>query len=122
VPRARIFGVERLEERHVDGAVQAEVELLRARQVRAAVGGEIGSTAGEVEIFEEQELIRNLEANGIDTLYAHVLDLGAERLDLGGRLQIAWRAQRTANVERPVQGGVSRDLSRQVSAKKPIGI
>jgi hypothetical protein len=90
--------------------------------VGAAVGGEIGSTACEVKIFEQQELIRNLEANGIDTLYLHLLDPGAERLDLGGCLQIAWRAQRTAKVERPVQEGVFRDLSLQVSAKKPIGI
>src|ERR1035437_1943668 len=116
------FGVERLEERHIDRTVQAEVELFRAGQVRAAVGGEIGSTACEVEIFEQQELIRNLEANDIDTLYLHVRELGAERLDLGGCLQIAWSAQRTAKVERPVHGRVSRDLSRQVSAKKRIGI
>ncbi len=55
-------------------------------------------------------------------MYLHVADLGAERLEFGGRLQIARSAQRTANLERPVQRRVSRDLSRQVSAKQRIGI
>ena len=48
---------------------------MRAGQMRAAVGGEIGSAACQVEIFEQQDLIRNLEANGIDALHLHVLDL-----------------------------------------------
>jgi hypothetical protein len=52
--------------------------------MRLAVGGEIGSTPRQVEAFDEQDLICNLEANGIDILYLHVLDFGAERLELGG--------------------------------------
>ena len=46
------FGVERLQQRHIDRAVQTEVELLRAAQMGPAVGGEIGSTSRQVEVFD----------------------------------------------------------------------
>ncbi len=79
--------------------------------MRLAMRGEIGSAAGQVEVFDEQDLIRDLEANGIDTLYWHVLDLYGESIEFRDRFQIAWSAQGTANLEcspreeRPVTPG-----------------
>jgi hypothetical protein len=49
--------------------------------MRPAVGGEIGSTSCQVEVFDQQNLIRDLEANRIDTLYLNVSDLDAERFE-----------------------------------------
>ena len=116
------FGVERLPKHHVDRAVQADVEFFSSGQMRPAVSGEIGSTSCKVEVFDQHDLVRDLEANGTDILYRLGGDLEAERLELGDRLQIAWSAQGTANVERPLEKRVSRDLSRQVNAQKRIGI
>src|SRR5208337_1785001 len=90
--------------------------------MRPAVGGEIGSTSCKVEIFDQQGLIRDLNANGIDVLQLHAVDLGAERLELGGGFEIAWSAQGTANVQRSVQKRVPRDLSRQVNTQQRVGI
>src|SRR5580658_665483 len=87
-----------------------------------AVRGEIGSTACQTEAFDPQDLIGDLQANGTNALYLHVLDLYAERLEFGRRFQIARRTQRAANVQRSLQGRVSRDFSGEVSAKQPIGI
>ncbi len=72
------FWVESVQQHHVDRTVQTEVELFSAGQMRPAVRGEIGSTSREVEVFDPQGLIRDLEANGIDIFYLHMLDLGAE--------------------------------------------
>src|SRR5208337_5121933 len=63
------LGIERLEERHIHRAFQAKVELLSARQIGAAMRGEISSTPRQVEILDEQGLIRDLEANGADVMY-----------------------------------------------------
>src|SRR6266446_4203852 len=90
--------------------------------MRSAVGGKIGSASRKVEVFDQHNLIRDLEANGIDILYRLVRDLEAQGLELGDRLQIAWSAQGTANVERALQKRVSGDLSRQVNAQKRIGV
>ncbi len=54
--------------------------------MRPAMGGEIGSTSCQVEVFDQHDLIRDLEANGIDILYRLVRDLEAERLEFGDRL------------------------------------
>ncbi len=63
-----------------------DVELLSSGQMCAAVGGEIGSASRQVEVFKQQDLIRDLEANRTDTLYRLVRDLEAQRLELGVRL------------------------------------
>jgi len=39
-----------------------------------------------VEVFDQHNLIRDLEANGIDILYRLVRDLEAQGLELGDRL------------------------------------
>jgi hypothetical protein len=53
--------------------------------MRLAVGGEIGSTSRKMQVFDQQNLIRDLEADGADTLYRLVRDLEAERLQFGFR-------------------------------------
>ena len=74
------FGVEGLQEGHIDRAVQTEVELLRAGQMDAAVGGEIRSTSCQVESYRRQVRSATSKRMG-PTLHLHVLDLDAERLE-----------------------------------------
>jgi hypothetical protein len=93
-----------LQQRHVDRAVQTKIEFLCAGQMGAAVGGEIGPAACKMEIFDQQDLVRDLEAHGTDVLHLHVRDLNAERLEFGDCLQIAWRPQWTGDVERALAG------------------
>jgi hypothetical protein len=54
--------------------------------MRPAVSGEISSTSCKVKVFDQHDLIRNLEANGTDILYRLVRDLEAQGLELGDRL------------------------------------
>src|SRR5271166_4230986 len=90
--------------------------------MRPAVRREIRSAARQVEVFYQQNLIRNLKANRADTLYLHAVNLGTERLEFGDRFQVPGGAQWSTNLERAFHSGVSRNLARQIKAKQRIRI
>src|SRR5208282_1319849 len=116
------FRIERLKERHIDGAVQAEVELLRARQMHATMRGEIGPTPRQVEALNQHSLIREFQSNGTNIFYRYVLNLNAEGLQFGGGFQFPRISQGPAYVQRSPQRTLSRDLALQVNAQQRIDV
>src|ERR1700691_3631140 len=111
------FGVQQLQECHVDRAIQSDINFLRACQMSLAVGCKISSASCQVNIFEQKRLVCYLEPDGADILYLHVPHFDAERLKLGGGSQSAWMTQRAANVEGAFERGMTRDFSRKVNAE-----
>ena len=104
--------IQRLQQGHIDGSAELQVDLLRAGQMGAAVGGEIGSAAGQMEALDERSLIGDFEADWINGFDLHMLDLCAERLYLSGSHEIARGAQRAANVDRSADRSVAGDFTR----------
>ncbi len=64
-----------MKQRHIDRPVYTQVEFSSAAQMRTAVSGEIGPTAGKMKVFDGDRLVCDLEADGV-----YILNLELDRL------------------------------------------
>ena len=72
------FWIQGLPEGHIDGAVEAEIHLLRARQMRPAMRREVGTAAAEMKRFDDHRLIDYLKPDRFNAVHLDLLDFCAE--------------------------------------------
>ena len=111
-----------MQQRHVDGTVEPNVQSARLGELRPAVRREVGPASREVKAFDPENLVCHFEANRLGILQAHMRNLRIEGIEIGRHFHLPGIAKRSVNRERPRQSRMARDFSRQVDIEQRVDV